>query len=547
MSNSGYLNDSMRILVALLLALVAGLARANRIILIPLDSRPAAGQFAQMIARIGAVDVRMPPYELLGQFVKPGSPDQILDWLEHQDLTDVTAIIASTDMVAYGGLIASRESSVSATEALRRIRRLATIRALAPQAKLYAFTSTMRLAPTATRQNRAWRAMLTRYEELKELASTGVLGSEPERLRLKAKIPTAEIGAYEATRQRNHLVQRELVRMAALRSWDYLVIGQDDARPHGPHVPETVALRRMVDGLFIGGRVYFCEGIDQHANILLSRALLKAAEWTPRVRVVYSDDLGRHRFANYESKTIEKSLEDQLLASGARLMSKNGQYDYSLYVNTPGRRAAEFRTFLDTLKSELEQGFPVAVADINLSKDGNADPLLFNTLWDQARLMKLLSFAGWNTAGNTLGTSIPAANCYLLARRIQIDPLVREVAQREFLLHRFVDDVAYHRFTRPAAYEIIDAYAQGSHEEIYGAEWDEVNNFVQRDLAKHLNRYFSEQFLGRRFFAGAAEYAFTGLKDVRIWVPWPRPYEVRLEFRLQVKPVPLVTQKPVSD
>ncbi len=535
-----------RLLVALILTMFAAVSSANRIILIPLDSRPAAGQFAQMIARIGGVDVRMPPYELLGRFVNPGKPDEILDWLEAQDFSDVTAIVASTDMVGYGGLIASREASVTATQAMARIHRMAEIRERAPHTKLYAFSSTMRLAPTATRQNRDWRALLTRYEELAQIVAAGDLKFEAEKTRIEAKVPADEIARYESTRVRNHLVQRELIRMAALKMWDYLVIGQDDARAHGPHVPETLALRRIVDGLYVGGRVYFCEGIDQHANILLSRALLKAGEWTPRVRIVYSDELGQYKYANYESKTIAKSLEDQILASGARPMVKNGNYDYSLYVNTPGRRAATFTAFQESLKSELEQGFPVAVADINLAKDGNADPLLFATLWDHARLMKLLSFAGWNTAGNTLGTAIPAANAYLLARRTNVDPLVREVAQREFLLHRFVDDVAYHRYTRPAAYEIIDSGGVGTHEEIYGAEWETVNNFVQRDLNKYLTRYFTDQFLGRRFFAGPAEYAFTGLSDVKIWLPWPRPYEVRLDFRLQVQPVPLSSPEPPS-
>ncbi|MBI3721910.1 MAG: DUF4127 family protein, partial [Fimbriimonas ginsengisoli] len=82
--------------LALALALAGAMARAERILLIPLDSRPAAGQFAQMIARIAAVDMRMPPYGALGRFTRAGNPDTILTWLAHQDFSDVTAVIAST-------------------------------------------------------------------------------------------------------------------------------------------------------------------------------------------------------------------------------------------------------------------------------------------------------------------------------------------------------------------------------------------------------------------------------------------------------------------
>jgi hypothetical protein len=146
--------------------------------------------------------------------------------------------------------------------------------------------------------------------------------------------------------------------------------------------------------------------------------------------------------------------------------------------------------------------------------------------------MRLLSFAGWNTAGNTVGTAIPAANVYLLAKRTQVDPLQREIAQREFLLHRFVNDYAYHKFTRPVAYSLVEAHKHMSRDETYGSAFNELNDFVKRDLTKHLERYFKDQFLGKRFLAGDRAYVFSGLDAVRVFLPWPRAYEVRLEFKL---------------
>jgi hypothetical protein len=532
----------MRIVAAFLLALIAGSAQAERLLIVPLDSRPAAGQYAQMIAKMANVEVRMPPYEMLGRFTRPGDPDGILDWLARQDLTDVSAIVVSSDMIAYGGLIASRVNDVTYERAVGRLQRLANIQIKNPNAKLYVFSSTMRLAPTATKRAAPWRLNLARYMELREkVARTGSHTARAEMKVQAAKVPEAEVRKYEQTRSRDHAVQKELIRMVARKELDYLVVGQDDAKPFGPHVPETQKLRKLVSDLNAGGRVYFCEGIDQHANVLVSRALLRRAGWTPRVRIVYSDEMGKAKYANFESKTVRESLEDQLLASGARPMGGDGQYDYTLYLNTPNPRAARFDRFLSDLKTEIDQGFPVAVADINLGRDGTTDPLLFNGLWENTRIMKLLSFAGWNTAGNTMGTSIPAANVYLLSRRLHVDPLLREVAQREFLLHRFVNDFAYHKFTRPMAYQMIDESRGATREETYGQAMAEVNDFVQRDLTKHLDRYFREQFLGKRFFAGNGQYVFSGLTDVKVWLPWPRAYEVRLEFHLQARPVDVVT------
>jgi len=518
-----------------MVALLSAAARADKILLVPLDSRPAAGQFAQMIAKISGEDLRMPPYASLGRFTDPGRPEEVLQWLSTQELNGVSTMVVSADMICYGGLIASRTHQASDELAKLRLQKLLEIRRRRPKTKLYVFSSTMRLTPTATRPASRYRLILAKYMELRDMWQRGKVAKAKEEMeRLRPQIPTSAMEDYERARARDHAVQREMVKAAANGLIDYLVIGQDDAKPFGPHIGETLRLRQLVKSLKAESRVYFCEGIDQHASVLVSRALLRQAGWVPRVRVAYSDPDGKRKFANYESKPIEESLNDQIIASGGRPVPDGEEYDYTLYLNTPKRRDETFREWLDGLKSELDQGFPVAVADINFAADATADPELFEALWQEARMMKLLSFAGWNTAGNTMGTAVPAANVYLLARRLNVDPVLREVAQREFLLHRFVNDYAYHKFTRPVAYGMV---LSTNRDEIYGLDFTDLNDFVQRDLQKHLERYFDGQFNGRRFFAGNEQYAFSGIEDIKVWLPWPRAYEVRLQFQLKAKPV----------
>ncbi len=522
----------MRSFVCLLLVMVAVVARAERILLVPLDSRPAAGQFAQLIGKIDGVEVRMPTYEALGRFTTQGNPDRILDWLEDQSLKDVSSLIVSTDMICYGGLIASRVYDVSTVVAMRRLQRLVDIKRKNPRVKLYLFSATMRLTPTATRKASKVRLKIARYEELKDRVERDPNPDFRQNLiEVRRSIPKEDIDQYEQTRERNHDIQKKLVQMANDSCIDFLVIGQDDARTYGPHVKETKELKQLVRQSDLGFKVYFCEGVDQNSSVLLSRALLREAKWTPKVRVIYSDDDARKQFANFESIKIEDSLSQQLLASGARPVGPDGVYDYTLYLNTPKRKDIPFRDFIDHMKADLDKGLPVAVADINLGDDGTGDPALFSVLWQQGRLMRLLSYAGWNTAGNTIGTSIPAANVYLLAKRSTVDPLTREVAQREFLIHRFVNDYAYHKYTRPSAYALIEP---DHHEEIYGDEWDEVNTYVARDLLRQLRTFFEQGFLNRTFSVGESQYRFTGIDGAKAWLPWPRPYEVRLEFHIQV-------------
>ncbi len=524
---------------ALVAATLAGAAPPpGRVLLVPLDSRPAAGQFAYMMGRMASVDVKLPPYGSLGRFTSPGSPAAILDWLETQDYRTVDAVVVSTDMIAYGGLIASRIDDTSKSQAFYRLQRLAAIRRRHPGVRFYLFTAIMRLAPTATRATAGWRLNLAKYEEMRDMyARTGSKAAQQSVQGLQAKLPSTEIARYETARARNYEVEHQLLIMMGHGDFDYLLFGQDDAKPYGPHVQETIYLKKTAEHLQVEEKVSFAEGIDQQANILLSRALLAKNNWSPTIRIVWSDEDGKDKIAPYETKPLIESLRGQISTSGARLAAEGGEYDFTLYVNVPARREEPFREFVQNLTSEVDQGFPVGVADVDIGKDGTADPELFAALYDQGRMPKLLAYAGWNTAGNTLGTTIPASNIYLLARKLNQNPLQREIAQREFLLHRFVNDYAYHKFTRPKAYALIDASPRASREETYGEAFQEIDQFVRSDLAQYLQEFWTQDFEGKRFFAGQKEYQLTALTDQRVFLPWPRAYEVRLEFRIRAEPV----------
>src|SRR4028119_1270015 len=114
--------------------------------LLPLDNRPCNTRFPQQIAPIGGDDLLLPPDTLLGLFNTPGKPDALCRWLE--GLPDVRALIVSVDMLAYGGLVASRHTFTSESEALARLEALKRFRAARPDTPILAFNILMRLAVT---------------------------------------------------------------------------------------------------------------------------------------------------------------------------------------------------------------------------------------------------------------------------------------------------------------------------------------------------------------------------------------------------------------
>lgn len=517
-------------------AAMAG-TKVQRVLLVPVDDRPATTQFAQMIGDLAEVIVETPPADYLGRFTQPGKPEKINAWLR-EHLGDYDAVIVNTDMIAYGGLIASRLDRTSLSLAVNRLREFWKIRREFPELKVYGFSAVMRLAPTATKTNKSWRQELAKFVELNEkfkVTPDPKLKAQLDGLRLK--VPPQELTRYYSVRSRDFKVQQELLRMASAKVFDLFALGQDDAKPVGPHVPETSRLKEMASNLAIRHKVLFAAGIDQLSNVLLSRALIEGDGWHPRVRVVYADEAGKQKVAFYESDTVDQSLKDQIVGSGALFAKPGESFDYSLYVNTPDPRAFALDAFLNSMKSEVDQGFPVAIADVNLGAAGVADPRLFDAVTSGGRSSRVLAYAGWNTAGNTMGTTIPAANIYLLARRTEVPAVQREVALRKFILHRLVNDFEYHKYVRPEAYAMIDKLPHASREETYGTEFDKVDELVRTDLGERLDYRFREQLKGTRFFADSQQYEVVGLSDVSIALPWPRAYEVKMSFSLDVAQV----------
>jgi hypothetical protein len=153
---------------------------------------------------------------------------------------------------------------------------------------------------------------------------------------------------------------------------------------------------------------------------------------------------------------------------------------------------------------------------------------------DKDRPLKLLAYSAWNTASNSIGTSVAVANMALLARRTPVDPLASELARAQFMLLRMANDFTYNTYTRQVAYQMTDGPRQ---EAIFGKDFYDVSDYVQRDLSKYLKKAFYDNFMGRSFLAGQQSYEFVGMTDLSVSLPWPRPYEVRLEFDLQARPV----------
>lgn len=202
-----------------------------------------------------------------------------------------------------------------------------------------------------------------------------------------------------------------------------------------------------------------------------------------------------------------------------------------LMVNTDAS-ASEMSAFRQLLINRTNQGLPTAVADVNLGKSGTGDPRLIETLMEPDTLPKLNGYAGWNTAANTMGTVLPMAMIHELAKREAAPAFLLQARLKRILFHRLVSDWLYHRYTRPVAYQFIDSLPNAAREELTPTQLAQVTQVVKDDLAKRTYEAFNRTLEGEILERETGPAQLRSIENLQITLPWPRAYEVEVDFTL---------------
>ncbi|NTY02004.1 DUF4127 family protein [Deinococcus sp. JMULE3] len=258
--------------------LLLGVAGAQT--LLPLDSRPATRVLPALIGGLRGDALRVPDAALLGTAARGADPAALTAWLDAQPRTG--PLIVSLDALAYGGLVQSRTSPLTAQEALAR------------------------LEPLRTWTERTGQPVF----------SFITLPREPD----------------ATDRARNLEVVRAVIGWAREGRLTELDVTWDDALPGSPAPQEGAALTQDTPA---NVRVY--PGADEVLSMLTARALAPGAA---TVRVEYSDPAAAQQVMKYEGIPLTRSAENHAQGSGFQVV--DGKANLTLYVFNGGdpRRAA---------------------------------------------------------------------------------------------------------------------------------------------------------------------------------------------------------------
>ncbi len=546
--------------------------RQHRVALVPLDDRPCNETAPRLLARLVDYELLLPPTELLGHFTTPGRPDLIAEWLR-QAADEVDCCVIALDMLAYGGLMASRNARTPLEVALGRLDVLGELHRGSRRPVVYGFNVIMRLSatPTTDRGAEYWDK-IRQYSEL--AGRVAVQGRAEDRRALEqvtAEIPPEVLNEYLAARERNHQVNLRAIAEAAEGHLDFLALTQEDAAEFGLHQQEQEALHAAVAELDARARVAIYPGADEAAQVLLARFVLQHMESRPKIAVRFAGANG-DRIADLEDRPISETVAGHIRALGGEQLDNCEGADFHLFVNTPpggaraeyagepahGERVASLRPWVADIQQVIENERLAAVADCAFP--GGADPALMELLRSEVELHRLASFAAWNTAGNAIGFALAHAALRIIALRDKgafdlahllgefqpmrylelLHSLIdSEKAHIQLLFTRFIDDWGYQTVVRPAVTEHVTRLLRASVFDLRDSH-HEAEEMVQAELGKLAGEFYLKHFLGKECVGiGAGSHKSSlmlcELEETRIRLPWQRLFEVEVEVEFGVQ------------
>lgn len=521
----------------------AGVPSTARVAFVPLDDRPPCLQYALLLAAIADTHLLTPPRAALGRFTTTGDSDAIARWLDGLDAQSLDALVVSVDMLAYGGLVGSWGPRTFEADARRRLEALVRVRQRRADLPIYAFSSLMRLAPTADGFNDAWGEKLARWAEI----APGAAGSEPlgaELRQLEAGIPADALSRYKAARARNLAINLAVVDLAARNVLDYVIFAQDDGAPKGVHVADREAVLRMVEKTQLGSRAVVQPGTDHAGLLLLTHALTARHRFAPRVEVVFSSEAVADAVMPFEDRPLRNTVAAHIASAGAQ-PAGHGRGDLRLFVygsrHETSDRAEPFAKEIDRF---VTAGGRAVVVDIDTNGDVQGASLPFTEAL-RARLLfpRLFGYASWNTAGNTIGTALPQGILFALAtdRLAPKDPEVaRRVAEAQikFLLHRLVTDFLYQGLLRRQVIEEVVTPRGMNPLRLEPGHQASVEQYLigeLKPLAQDLASDFARAPLRLAVANGPRTIPPIELRDIRdvqLSLPWGRTFEAEIDFKV---------------
>lgn len=497
-------------IILIIILIIIGLSnneeKKERMGLIPLDSRPCNTQYPQLLGEILNKDVII-PFEYLDNFLTPGETDKQWEWLEN-NISSLDTVIIFTNQLFNGGLIASRHE-YSQENYQENVARLKTFCQKNSDKNIILISILPRLLPSQFSDLWKYQKELTEYARLLDRHALQNKGTPLP----PANVPENFLKSYLHIYTNTGDMVKEIISLAKEGLVDHYLIGQDDGEKYGL----SNKIRREISP-DLKGNIHFVHGADE----LVSLALVKPAaqNFTEGIQLKYLNEELKGKYFPFEAAPLEEVVSGKINYLNLPL-NDSSPYLEVIYNDSKKNSA------LEKIITHSEYDY-LGLMDVAFTNRG--DKALFEMLKSNEIELKqqLDGYAGWNTAGNTIGTELAylVSHRYLknnLSKYKKADKVKALEAMIKFKYIRIAEDLVYQGVLRGKLIEQLKKRAVNPHNlGNYTAEAEKILWEMYEPYVAILN----ELFVGK-YKVGDTTFTVDKI-DSQILLPWPRTFEAKI-------------------
>lgn len=355
---------------------------ARTITLIPLDSRPCNTQYPQLLAEMVQYSLLTPENSLLDNFLQPSNTAQLWTWLDDA-VTQSEQVIIFTNQLFNGGLINSRNSN-SYEQIPEQLTQLENFLRKYPDKAITVVTILPRLKPSQFDETLwPYEVALSAWGQTLDQAAANNEPLPP----IPAEIPRAIAEQYRNLYECSRQLTLTLADFAKQGLLDRYIIGQDDGEQWCPSNDIIRQLQQIASD-----NVTIIHGADELTMLLIAN--MTADNQPTAVNLRYTAPERLKDYYPYEAADLETIINEKLSLANLTLDS---EAPYTIIIHNDSEQNALAKRWLQNTDD-----YYLALADIAYTNKG--DPALSSELMDKNSLDRISCAAGWNTAGNSLGT-----------------------------------------------------------------------------------------------------------------------------------------------
>jgi len=506
-------------LIILLAYVFTGLRQPLTVALIPLDSRPVNTDLPRLLGSIGDLEIIMPEEALLDQFLTPSKPEPLLDWL-YSTGTKADILVIHLNELIYGSLLNSREVSQyqDSAEKLSLVETFLSEQKGSRQNIQLIYILPRLLVSQYDLTMWSYEKELAEYSQLKHQQSlTPNEDTEKALQKLTKAIPPEILSRYISLYDEAFLTGQQLLSWLQEGLINEVIIGLDDAAPYGLNVQTFQLLQAEASARKLNN-AFFLHGADELAPLVMARHSLNIQG--PEVfNCLYLSPEDAGKVFPYEAISLQANIKEKTayLCAPKNTATKNKKKllkaEKTLILNTSQTMSAEaMDEAWKTIGSIDGYAGLVDVAKTN----GAYIPFI-----DRAGLEKVYdyvdSYAGWNTAGNSLGTVMAHLLFYEQAKQLPFRQQEQALqAHKKLQLIRLLDDYIFQSKVRSDF--VAWSQANGFHYLTFGNRWPEANEQLQKMMSEAISVY--PELAAALSKGSPPQFSF----------PWPRSFEIKISF-----------------